>query len=118
MIAYPPNPGPHLDLDFVAMWILSSESVYGSTAYLFNQQLGLYGLVHHSMLLDLTARAFQVITVFHGIIPSCFVLEALCSGASDAREAVGSSLHKLPQCREDALESGSRMQPSSVLAPQ
>ncbi|KAK0419719.1 hypothetical protein QR680_014287 [Steinernema hermaphroditum] len=49
----------HLDLDNVAVWIMSSDAIHGSTVIVFNQQLGLYAILHHSTILDVTARAFQ-----------------------------------------------------------
>ncbi|KAI1721302.1 rhoGAP domain-containing protein [Ditylenchus destructor] len=62
LLWYPENPSPnlgHLDLDQVAIWVMSSENVHGSFSCIFNQNLGLYTLVQHSTLFDITARAFQ-----------------------------------------------------------
>uniref|UniRef100_A0A0N5AU41 UDENN FLCN/SMCR8-type domain-containing protein n=1 Tax=Syphacia muris TaxID=451379 RepID=A0A0N5AU41_9BILA len=55
----PEFPGSHLDLDSVAMWLMSSEAVHGSTLILYNQQMALYACVHYSSFLDIRARAFQ-----------------------------------------------------------
>uniref|UniRef100_A0A915DDA6 UDENN FLCN/SMCR8-type domain-containing protein n=1 Tax=Ditylenchus dipsaci TaxID=166011 RepID=A0A915DDA6_9BILA len=59
LVWFPKNLGPHLDLDQVAIWIMSSENVHGSFSSIYNQQLGLYMLVQHSTMFDITARAFQ-----------------------------------------------------------
>ncbi|VDD95497.1 unnamed protein product [Enterobius vermicularis] len=55
----PESPGSHLDLDSVAIWLMSSETVHGSTLILYNQQMALYACVHYSSFLDIHARAFQ-----------------------------------------------------------
>ncbi|VDN53823.1 unnamed protein product [Dracunculus medinensis] len=56
---YPSNSFPHLDLDNIAIWLMSSESVQGSTVLLYNQQTALYACIYHSILLDIRARGFQ-----------------------------------------------------------
>ncbi|TKR57650.1 hypothetical protein L596_030324 [Steinernema carpocapsae] len=59
LYSYPPqDSSSHLDLDNVAIWVMSSDSIHGSTVIVYNQQLGLYAILHHSTILDLTARAF------------------------------------------------------------
>lgn len=60
MFSFPSNPSPHLDLNQVAIWLMSSENVHGSFLSLFNQQLGLYTLVQHATILDISARGFSV----------------------------------------------------------
>uniref|UniRef100_A0A915Q4C2 UDENN FLCN/SMCR8-type domain-containing protein n=1 Tax=Setaria digitata TaxID=48799 RepID=A0A915Q4C2_9BILA len=51
--------GPHLDLDGVALWLMSAEVINGSSTIVYNQQMAIYACVHYSTLLDLHARAFQ-----------------------------------------------------------
>uniref|UniRef100_A0A914ZU45 UDENN FLCN/SMCR8-type domain-containing protein n=1 Tax=Parascaris univalens TaxID=6257 RepID=A0A914ZU45_PARUN len=50
---------PHLDLDSVAIWLMSSEVVNGSTVMVYNQQMAIHACVHHSTILDIRARGFQ-----------------------------------------------------------
>ncbi|VDN19959.1 unnamed protein product [Gongylonema pulchrum] len=59
LYTHPANTGPHLDLDSVAIWLMSSEAIHGSSLIVYNQQMAIYACVHHSTLLDLHARAFQ-----------------------------------------------------------
>lgn len=59
LYSYPASGGPHLDLDSVAIWLMSSEAIHGSSIIVYNQQMGIYACVHHSILFDLHARAFQ-----------------------------------------------------------
>ncbi|EFO20020.1 hypothetical protein LOAG_08470, partial [Loa loa] len=51
--------GPHLDMDSVSLWLMSSEVINGSSMIVYNQQMAIYACVHYSTLLDLHARAFQ-----------------------------------------------------------
>ncbi|KAL4002493.1 hypothetical protein ACH3XW_3680 [Acanthocheilonema viteae] len=51
--------GPHLDMDNVALWLMSTEVINGSSVIVYNQQMAIYACVHYSTLLDLHARAFQ-----------------------------------------------------------
>ncbi|VIO90405.1 Uncharacterized protein BM_BM5421 [Brugia malayi] len=50
---------PHLDMDNVALWLMSAEVINGSSMIVYNQQMAVYACVHYSTLLDLHARAFQ-----------------------------------------------------------
>lgn len=56
---------PHLDLDSVAIWLMSSEVVNGSTVMVYNQQMAIHACVHHSTILDIRARGFQVRCLYH-----------------------------------------------------
>ncbi|MFH4973405.1 hypothetical protein AB6A40_000114 [Gnathostoma spinigerum] len=55
----PSLPSPHLNLDSVAVWLMSGETVSGSTLVLYNQQMAVYACVRYSTILDVRARAFQ-----------------------------------------------------------
>uniref|UniRef100_A0A0M3JWE7 UDENN FLCN/SMCR8-type domain-containing protein n=1 Tax=Anisakis simplex TaxID=6269 RepID=A0A0M3JWE7_ANISI len=55
----PKSANPHLDLDSVAIWLMSSEVVSGSTIVVYNQQMAVHACVHHSTILDIRARGFQ-----------------------------------------------------------
>ncbi|CAD5215424.1 unnamed protein product [Bursaphelenchus okinawaensis] len=59
LLHYPQDVGPHLNLDQVAIWLMSSENVHGTQTLLYNQIMDLYAVVQHVTLLDITARAFQ-----------------------------------------------------------
>ncbi|VDK67351.1 unnamed protein product, partial [Onchocerca ochengi] len=60
LYSYPANVrGPHLDMDSVALWLMSAEVINGSSMIIYNQQMDIYACVHYSTLLDLHARAFQ-----------------------------------------------------------
>lgn len=48
-------------MDSVALWLMSAEVVNGSSTIVYNQQMAIYACVHYSTLLDLHARAFQVV---------------------------------------------------------
>uniref|UniRef100_A0A0R3RHQ3 UDENN FLCN/SMCR8-type domain-containing protein n=1 Tax=Elaeophora elaphi TaxID=1147741 RepID=A0A0R3RHQ3_9BILA len=54
--------GPHLDMDSVALWLMSAEVINGSSMIVYNQQMAIYACVHYSTLLDLHARAFQILS--------------------------------------------------------
>ncbi|VDN02330.1 unnamed protein product [Thelazia callipaeda] len=49
----------HLDLDNVALWLMSAEVIIGSSTIVYNQQMAVYACVHYSTIFDLYARAFQ-----------------------------------------------------------
>lgn len=48
-------------MDSVALWLMSAEVINGSSVIVYNQQMAIYACVHYSTLLDLHARAFQVV---------------------------------------------------------
>ncbi|CAD5221476.1 unnamed protein product [Bursaphelenchus xylophilus] len=59
LLCFPEDVGPHLNLDQVAIWLMSSENTHGSQTFLYNQLMDLHAIVQHVTLLDITARAFQ-----------------------------------------------------------
>jgi hypothetical protein len=56
---FPDDPGP-INLDNVAVWLMSAENFHGSRLLIYNQQMDLHALVYHITLLDVSARGFQV----------------------------------------------------------
>jgi hypothetical protein len=55
---------PHLSLEEVSLWLMSSENNHGTLSCSYNQQIGAHVLTQYGTLLDITARAFQVLLLF------------------------------------------------------
>ncbi|CAJ0580932.1 unnamed protein product, partial [Mesorhabditis spiculigera] len=49
----------HLDMDAIALWLMSSETAAGTVLCIYNQQMGIYALSYYTIIYDVRARAFQ-----------------------------------------------------------
>ncbi|CAJ0941206.1 unnamed protein product, partial [Mesorhabditis belari] len=49
----------HLDMDSIAIWLMSSETTSGTVLMIYNQQMGIYALSYYTLIYDIRARAFQ-----------------------------------------------------------
>ncbi|VDL73744.1 unnamed protein product [Nippostrongylus brasiliensis] len=69
----------NVDIDNVAVWLMSSEASSGTILVIYNQQMGIYAMSYYTTIYDIRARAFQVQAYYRVVFLLHFSYGKLCS---------------------------------------